>query len=150
MCSERGVLSESFQPFRAGKENDPFKKGPCSITMLRSLVHTSEHQAFYGVVCGYLGFEGTNDKKNKKQPKPKLRGRARRTELQAAPSRIHKNPSHPSILCHTHRRSSTQSCSQSVGSTWTPEVRRNGLEPRIPCDAQETRRSHASLFISLG
>jgi hypothetical protein len=65
--------------------------------MLRSLIHTSEHQAFYGVVCGdYLRFEGTNDKKKKKkQPKPNLRGRAPRTEFQAAPPR---NPIQPSIF----------------------------------------------------
>jgi len=59
---------------RAGKKDDPSNQGPGFITMLSSFVHRSEHQPFFGMVCGYLGFEGMTErflKKRKiKEPHP--------------------------------------------------------------------------------
>lgn len=41
--------------------------------MLSSFVRQPEHPAFRGVVCGYLGFEGTAEQKGKKKTTPRLR-----------------------------------------------------------------------------
>ena len=48
---------------RARKENGPCKKGPCSITMLSSPIHRSEHHAFCGMAFGYLKFEEMTEKR---------------------------------------------------------------------------------------
>jgi len=48
---------------RARKENGPCKKDPCSITMLSSPIHRSEHHAFCGMAFGYLKFEEMTEKR---------------------------------------------------------------------------------------
>jgi hypothetical protein len=62
----------------AGRENDPSSQGPRTITLLSSFVHKSEHHAFWGVVCGYLGFEGVTEKAKKERKTNQTRAQMKR------------------------------------------------------------------------